>query len=58
MANSTDATTFDGKTATVAGGRPSDICAGGEGGKDSCQVKTDFILYAVRFLFVFFFLIL
>jgi len=70
MAKSTDATTFDGKTAIVAGwgvlseggpfpdpfvphevqvpvvaasvcpgtnGSPSDICAGGEGGKDSCQ---------------------
>ena len=36
-------------------GSPSDISAGGEGGKDSCQVKADFILYAVRFLFVFFF---
>lgn len=54
MANSTDATTVDGKMATVAGGSPSDICAGEEGGKDSCQVKADFILYAVRFLFVFF----
>ena len=69
MAKSTDATTFDGKMAIVAGwgvlseggpipfvphevelpvvaasvcpgtkGNPSDICAGGEGGKDSCQV--------------------
>ena len=68
IAKSTDATTFDGKMATVVGWgitsqngtlpdplvpyevqlrivpcpvphNPSDICAGGEEGKDSCQVK-------------------
>ena len=75
MAKNTDTTTFDGKTATVAGwgliaeggslpdpwvpqevnlpvlpasqcpglgGSPADICAGGEEGKGSCQVKLSF----------------